>query len=210
MTLRGLAFLPVLGILALTGCSLPNRGAIKAGGVSVMSPMEAGSPATLAKTDAGTTIALPAGSSVIVTKTAPVAAIAATKDAPAVKAEPAKEVTEIKPNGATEYHHAESTVKAETGTVDTSIRKHKIDAAESRILLYAAIAASIGAGLFVYIKYPTPAICCGVASIVFFLAWKLSDLPDWFYVIGVIAAAGGFFLWRGHEKGEAHAAQPPP
>ena len=138
---------------------------------------------------------LPEGSKVTVTK---YEAVAATEKAPA---QPAREVTEIQPNGPTEFHKTESRTDASTGTIDTSVRKHEIDAAEGRPLLYASIIAALAAGFFVYRAYPTPAICCGAASIVFFMAWKVSGLPSWFYAVGIAALVGGGALWLGHNRG---------
>jgi hypothetical protein len=133
-------------------------------------------------------------------------AMGATKETPA---QPAREVTVIKPGAPTEYHKTESIVKADTGTVDTSIAEKKIEAGESRPLLYAALACLAGAGFFIWAKYPTPALCCGAAAIILFLAWKLAGLPEWFYVVGLLAAGAGVFLYIGHEKGEKTAKSAP-
>lgn len=186
----------IIACLLLPGCSLFNRGgAIKGNGVTVQGIPDAGKPATLVTTDAGEAVALPAGSTVTITKTE---AAPATKDTPA---KPATEVTAITPSGPTVWHKTEKTVNADTGTVDTSIAAKKIDASESRPLLYSAIVAALAAGFFVWASYPTPAIACGVASAVFFMAWKLSDLPDWFYVLGAVAAAAGIAIYLGHKRG---------
>lgn len=180
--------------LLLCGCGMiPAR--IKAGPVTVQGVKDAGKPATLATSEAGTVIPLPEGSKVTVTKYEPVAA---TQVAPA---QPAKEVTEITPAGPTEYHKTESKVDAQTGTVDTSIAVKKIDSAESRPLLYASILCALAGAFFVYRAYPTPALCCGAASVVFFMAWKVSGLPDWFWAIGLVAVAGGAALYLGHNRG---------
>ena len=180
--------------LLLCGCGMiPAR--IKAGPVTVQGVRDAGKPATLATSEAGTVIPLPEGSKVTVTKYEPVAA---TQAAPA---QPAKEVTEIVPSAPTEYRKQESTVKADTGTVDTSIAAKKIDSAESRPLLYASILCALAGAFFVYRAYPTPALCCGAASVVFFMAWKVSGLPDWFWAIGLVAVAGGAALYLGHNRG---------
>jgi len=185
-----------LVVLIFSGCSMLHRsGAIKAGPVTVQGVADAGKPATLATSNAGTVIPLPAGSIVTVTKES---AIAATQAAPAVAA---KETTAIVPAGPTEYRKTEETVKADTGTVDTSIAARRIDAEESRPLLYAAIAAALAGGFFVYRAYPTPALCCGAASVVFFMAWKVSGLPSWFWAVGLAAMAGGAALYLGHKRG---------
>lgn len=148
---------------------------------------------------------LPAGSKLTVTKIEPMAAIPATDGYKEVPAQPAREITEVVLPKETEWRKTGTRIQANTGTVDTSIAKHRIDAAENRYLLFASLGAAIAAGFFLYIKYPTPALICGAASVVFFLAWKLADLPDWFYVVGVGGLVGAFCLWRGHERGEVHA-----
>lgn len=185
-----------IACLLLTGCQLFNRGgAIKSGGVTVQAQPDAGKPATLSTAEAGTSMAIPAGSVIKVTQTD---AQPATKDKPAT---PAVTVTEIVPSAPTEIRHTEKTVQADSGTVDTSVAMKKIEAAESRVLLYAAIGCALAAGFFVWAQYPTPAIACGVGAVVLFMAWKLSDLPDWFYVIGLLAAAGGVAIYLGHKRG---------
>jgi len=180
----------VLSCLLLSGCALFNRGGkISTGGVTVTAQPDAGKPATLSTAEAGTSMAIPAGSTIKVTQTE------------ATPAAPATTVTEIVPSAPTEIRHTEKKVNADSGTVDTSVALKKIEAAESRVLLYAAIVAALAAGFFVWASYPTPAIACGVASAVFFMAWNLSDLPDWFYVLGAVAAAAGIAIYFGHKRG---------
>lgn len=181
--------------LMLVGCGLFGGGRIALHGLSVQAPKDNGSPATVAKSDAGTVIPLPAGSEVIVVKET---ALPATDKIPA---QPAKEMVTIRPNGPSEYHQTESKTAASTGTIDTSVKEHQIDAQESRPLLYASILAALAAGFFVYRAYPTPAICCGGASVVFFLCWRMADLPPWVAALGLAAIVGGVFLYVGHEKG---------
>lgn len=199
----------IIACLLLCGCSLLNRGgSIKAGDATVRGIPDAGKPATLATSTAGTVIPLPAGSSITVTKVDAIPASMATKDSPSVAAQPAKEVTVITPSGPTSYQKTEATVKADTGTVDTSVALKRVDAIESRPLLYASIVAALAAGFFVWASYPTPAIACGAASIVFFMSWKLSGLPDWFWAAGAIAAAIGISIYVGHNRG-LHEPVPP-
>ena len=195
------------GVSLLSGCNL-MKGRISSGGSVVQGVKDAGSPATLSTFNAGEALKLAAGSHIVMTKVHATAAIPATKDTPAQPAQPEKEVTEIIPAQDTEWHKTEATVAANTGTVDTTIRAHEIDAAESRPLLYAAIGAALAAGFFVYRAYPTPAICCGAASVVFFLAWRLSGLPPWFSALGLAGIAGGVALWLGHERGLKSATAP--
>lgn len=160
---------------------------------------DAGKPATLNTTDARESLPIPAGSTVTVTE---IPAVAATATAPA---QPARRITEFKPSAPTEWQKFDTSVSANTGTVDTSIAAKRIDSEESRPLLYAALASLVGAGVCLYLRYPTPALMCGGGAVVFFLAWKVSGMPPWFHVIGVAALAGAGFLYLGHEKGEKAA-----
>lgn len=213
--MKTLAFvcLPILGIFP-AGCSLfhgPPK--ITAAGVTVQAPQDAGKPATL---DSGTSVAslpIPAGSSLTVTKSDPVVASPATPDTPAQAAQPAKEVLEVKLAGPTEYRKTANTVKASTGTVDTTIAAHKIDAAEARPLLYAALASMLAAGFFIWRAYPTPAMICGGAAVVFLIAWKVADAPVWLWVVAAVGLGGAAFLYLGHERGEkavVPSPTPPP
>lgn len=163
---------------------------------------DAGKPAVLNTSTAGESVALPAGSKITATETKAVPAQSATPTAPAQAAQPAQTVTVIEPAGPTEWRKTEVTVHADTGTVDTSVANRKIDAAESRPMLYAAIGAAALAAVFLWLKYPTPALISGIGAVVFFLAWKASGLPPWFWAIGVAAVVGGAALYFGHEKGE--------
>ncbi len=192
--------LPIILVLIFSGCAL-TRGRITSGGLTVTSPKD-GNSASIDKADIKQSVGIPAGSVVKITKWEPVAWHPATADQPEVKAQPGREVTEVELSRDTQWRKDETKIVADTGTVDTSIAKHRIDAAENRYLLFAAIGAAVAGGFFLYIKYPTPALMCGGASIVFFLAWKLADLPDWFWAVGMLAIGGGVFLWLGHKRGE--------
>jgi hypothetical protein len=124
-------------------------------------------------------------------------AVPATDKTPA---QPAREVTEIKASAPTEYHQTESKTAASTGTVSTAIREHEIDVEAKKPLLYACIVCALIAGFFVYRSYPTPAICAGAASVVFFLAWHI-ELPGWVAAIALAAVVGGGMMFLGHERG---------
>lgn len=197
---RALALLALLALM-LAGCGhLPwSKPSIKAGNVEVSGVKDAGKPATLATSESGESVVLPVGSSIVVTKTEAIPATATEK------AQPAIEITEIKPAAETVWTKKASTVKAETGTVDTSVAMKRIDAQESRVLLYAALACVVAACFFVWAHYPTPALACGIAAGAFFLAWKVSGMPDWFWAVGMLAAGVGGAIYLGHERGEQHA-----
>ncbi len=182
------------------GCSLLNRGQIKAGGVSVLGVKDAGAPATLNTATQKGSIRIPANSRIVRREVAAQPAVPATKESPAIPAKPAVVETEVVPSADTEWNESHDAIAANSGTVDTSIRAKQIDAEEKRPLLYAAILAAVAAGFFVYRAYPTPAVCSGGASVVFFLAWRM-DLPPWIAGLALAAIVGGVFLYFGHERG---------
>lgn len=202
---RVIWFVVVLALVAaltflFSGCAL-TKGRIKGHGVTVQGPKD-GNNVSLAQEQSTGVLPLPAGSTVTVTKFGAVAWEPAINGRPEVRAQPAREVTEVTLSRDTTWRKDETKIAADTGVVDQTVALKRIQAGENRYLLFAAIGAAVAALLFVYIKYPTPALMCGAASVVFFLAWKLADLPDWFYLVGIVGAAGAVFLWRGYERKE--------
>ncbi len=187
-------FAAVLLMLALCGCSLfQKKGVATIGKNSVAAVADAGKPATLATSDGKESVAIPKDTEVVITKTE------------ATATAPATETTRVHFNSPTEWQKFTATVAANTGTVDTSVALKKVDAAESRPLLYAAIASLLLCGFFLYRAYPTPAFACGGAAVVFFIAWKVSGIPDWMWAVGACALAGAVALYLGHERGEKAA-----
>ncbi len=194
MKLRNVLILACLCLFP--GCALlrPLPG-IKAGKTTVTAPKDNGTPATIATKDAGTTMAVPAGSTVKVTSTE---AQPATADKPAV---PAVTVTEITPTKDTVIQHTEKQVQAGTGTVDTSVRKHQIDVAERRWLLWTAIACGI-AGVVLKSAMPAwPALSNGllVGAALAFASWKFAEIPAWLWLC-VLAGVGMMIL--GYKRAE--------
>lgn len=203
MNNRGIA--PIVLILwiagGLSGCAwMGGAGRISLPGVSVKGVKDAGSPAQVATSQTGVSIALPKGSRIVKREIKGLGYRPATKTSTEQKETPAVTETEIIPGGETTYVQTESSVKADTGTVDTSVKNHEIDVEAKKPLLYASIVCALLAGFFVYRAYPTPAICAGAASIVFFLAWHI-ELPGWVAAIALAAVVGGGFLYIGHERG---------
>ncbi len=166
---------------------------------SVVGVPDAGKAASLATDAKWEEMTLPKGSSLTLTK---FGAVAATPDKPA---QPAREVTEVKLSEPTAWKKTENVFQADTGTVDTSIAKHRIDVASSAPLLYGALAAALAAGVFLWMKYPTPAFICAGAAVVLFIAWKVAEAPAWLWAIGLAGIAAAVFLYLGHERGELHA-----
>lgn len=193
----GIAIPKVIGmaaiVLCLCGCGLIGGPRIKAGPVSVIAPKDAGKPATLATVEAGTTMDIPAGSVVKITKTE------ATVDNGVRK--PETTVTEIVASEPTSIKHVEKRVDADTGTVDTSVAKHRIDVEERRWLLWAAIGCGIG-GLVIRSLLPSwPSLSNGLllGAVAAGASWKLADVPSWIWmaVIGVSA-----LLVAGYKRAE--------
>lgn len=151
----------------------------------------AGKPATVTKSDQGVTVALPEGSRLVKTEYAPLPATEKTE------AQPAKTVTEIVPGGPTEYHETKATVDAQTGTVDTSVAKHKIDVEDRSKLLWVAIGCGI-LGLVAKSMLPAwPSLSNGllIASPCAFAAWKFAEVPSWLWacvIVGVLLLIAGY------------------
>jgi len=186
----------LLGCQAIKNVFTPDVGSIKTPVGSVVGVKDAGKAATIDSSNAGEVLEIPKGTTVVVTKTEAVPATAKTPFMPAA------EKFEYKFESPTTWKRTEAKVNASTGTTDTTIATKRIEAEESKPLLYAAMAAMVGVGIFMWLQYPTAAFICGGASVVFFLAWKVSGLPDWFWVVGAIGLAAAAFLYLGHEKGE--------
>ncbi len=192
---KRLAWLGVFATLilgCLSGCSLlPSRADIKIGDSKVKGPANPGTPATLATFNAGETLPLMAGSRVIITRFKAVAGKPAANGQPAVEAQPEREVTEIIPAGDTQWQRTEARVQADTGTVDTSVAKHAIDAADRRWLLWAAIGCGIGGVVLRSLMPAWAGLSNGllIGAALAFGAWKLSDIPSWMWAaaIGVMA-----------------------
>jgi hypothetical protein len=188
----------------LAGCGVLKKGVprIETQGVTVQPPADAGKPATLNTAKAGESLPLPAGTVIRQVEVAGVPEQPATATEPARSALPATVTTEISLPSPTIWTKTDESVQASTGTVDTSVAQARIKAEESRLLLYAAlVAAGLGA-LFVWLQYPTPAMICGGAAVVFFLAWKVSDLPDWFWSVGAVGIGIAAALYFGFERAE--------
>lgn len=205
---RGFALLA--GSLMLAGCGLfGGAGRLKIGDNSVTPVANAAKPATLETLNAGETIRLSAGSRFIITRFKAVPGVPATKDSPAIAPQPEREVTEINPASDTQWQRTEATVKADSGTVDTSLAAKKIDAQENRILLYGALGMLVGAGIFFWLHYPSPALMCAGGAVILFLCWKMAGLPEWFWATSVLAGAGAAGLYFGHERAERNALPKP-
>jgi hypothetical protein len=181
--------------LVTQGCASLSRGKIKAGSTVVEGIPDAGKPATLATDETKSSIAIPAGTEVSVTK---IESSPATASTPFI---PARWVSVFTPTKDTRLEAVSATLRADTGTVDTSVAKHRIDAQERRWLLWCAMACGIG-GIISRSMLPAwPAISNGLilAAVLSGLAWKLSEIPPWTWLIALGAAV---LLVMGYKRAE--------
>lgn len=192
----------VLFCLLFAGCAF-QRGRIITPQGTVVGVKDAGKPAQIATVDDRGTLEIPAGTKMTVTKTE---AVPATAQAPA---KPAQEVTSYDFSQPTRFEQVKVAVNADTGTVDTSIAKHRIDVEENRWLLWASLACIPLAALFFYLHYPTPAFYAIASAVVFFVAWQIAGLPEWIKFLGFGGIIAGVVMWRAHERGLRTGAAAP-
>ncbi len=168
---------------ALLGCMSP-RAAI--GKLRAQAPKDAGTPATVEKRDTSAKLETPAGTQVRVERTDPVPATAETKFSPG------RTLTEWTFPDTAVFTFDVQQARASSGTVDTSVAKHRIDVEERRWLLWTAIGCAL-AGLVVRSLLPAwPSLSNGllIAAPLAFAAWKVADIPAWLWLValGVVAA----------------------
>jgi hypothetical protein len=170
-TIAGMLCAVALAAVAC-GCS---TGSIETKLGKVRGVPDAGTPATLNGGEVRTGFRVPANSKVTLTKTA------ATATTPAV------EVSTFDFSEPTEFEQTASTIIASTGTIDTSVAQHRIDAQERRWLLFAAIGCAIG-GLVARSLLPAwPGLSNGllIAAPLAFAAWKLAEVPAWLWLVAI-------------------------
>jgi hypothetical protein len=198
----GVVVAAIVAIGLLSGChALPSvaipRGAL-APEVKASAPADTGKPAVVNSSGEESRIDLPAGSVVTVTRTE---AQPATDKTPA---RPAFEVREIKLASDSAWYEKAQHIAANTGTVDTSVAMRRIDMAERRWLLWAAIGCGV-AGLLSFQLVPAwPGLGRGLlAGAAFaFAAWKLADVPAWAWCAVVGAGA---LIALGYKRAELDA-----
>lgn len=167
----------------LGGCALiKGLPRIKVGQATVTAPADNGKPATLSQGETKTGIVIPQDTPVVLTKT---------EETPATETTafvPAKWVYQFTPTKETRLEAVSSSVSANTGTIDTSVAMHKIDAAQRQWLLWAAIGCGVG-GLVIRQLFPMwPGLSNGllIGCPIAFAAWRFSEIPAWLFVIGVV------------------------
>lgn len=171
-------------VLLLSGCAfLARPGKVKLGNSSAEAPANAQAATTISTDEGSEVIDIPAGTQVSVTETA--------NDG----AKPASRVFTYAFINASQHRIKRDFKQAEIPPQrppDTSVDKHKIDVAERRWLLFAAIGAGIAA---VVLKSMLPgwgglSNGMGAGAIILFAAWKFSEVPWWasLIVVGIVAA----------------------
>lgn len=195
-------------VVLLSGCSIlpvwlggKRMPSLKVGNTVVTPPADVGKAATIDQKEGHSSLAIPAGTQVTVTRTDPQEAMG---DKPAM---PGTTVTAYRFDKPSEFLAFDTTIRANSGTVDTSVAIHAQDVASKRPLLYAAIASALGAVVSLFLKFPTPALLCGIASAVFFASWKLADMPWWIWGIGVAAVGVAAGIHFGFHRGEREPVQ---
>lgn len=213
MALVLIAALLILAPWILGGCS--TVGKIKTKAATVLGVKDAGKPASLVTEAAGMSLPIPAGSRVVMTKFQPTEPVPATDHTPAVAAQPAREVTEIVLQKPTELRKTETKIAADTGTVDVSVAKHRIDVQSRQWLLVAMIVCGV-VGLVARSMLPAwPAISNGLlmAAVAAGLAWKMAEIPAYLWVAilgGVAILVLGYKRREKDEKEEAAKLQTNP
>lgn len=196
---RGFPYGLLLAVLACptclaSGCAhIPRVSIPKARAVA---PQDPGTPAVVSGDKSITTMPVPAGSVVKVTPPPPPPTADGT---PAAATAPVVETTLAAP---TVLRIEAESHAASTGTVDSSVAIRRVDNDARKPLLYFSLVALAGAGIFMWLKYPTPALMCGAGAVLLFLAWQIASLPSWIILIGAVVVAGSVFLYFGHERGE--------
>jgi hypothetical protein len=183
-----------VGCVLFGGCVRVPK--IRVGKHTVTAPKDVGKPATLSTAEAGEVATLPAGSKVTITETAAQPAVPASAEAPAAAATPARRVTEFVPSAPMEWHRTESSVHADTGSVDTTVATKRIEAEERRPLLYCAIVAAVAGLGFMYVRFQSIAVMCFIGSGCFFLAWRMAEISPWVGGLFLVAAVAGFAFYK--------------
>lgn len=188
--------IPHIALLALmSGCSILPRIKLP-NGATVTAPRDAGKPATLTSGEVRTGFRVPAHSKLTVT---------AIEALPASDKEPAQAAREISVwefAEPTQFERVATSLSADTGTVDTSVAKHRIDAAQRVWLLWAAIGCGVGGILAMQLVSAWPSLGRGLlaASAAAFAAWKMSEVPAWLWGAVIVVV---ILVILGYKRAEA-------
>lgn len=185
-----------LSLVFLTGCSLIRLPKVTIpGGPTALGPRDAGTPAVVTSDTGTTTFDAPAGSVMTVETHA---AVPATATLPAV---PEHRIVKWTFPAPTRVITTDNKSTASSGTIDTSVAKHRIDTEDRRILLYVSmICGALGLVARIALKeWPTAGNALLISSACAFASWKLAEIPTWIW-FAVIVVAGGVIL--GYKRAE--------
>lgn len=190
----------VLICLLLSGCAL-QRGRISTPLGSVVGVKDAGAPAKFDSSLGVESLALPVGSTIITTRTDAQPAVAATETTPAREYQPAQEKTEIVLSAPSELRKNTTTTHADTGVIDTTVAKHRIDVEDRAWLKWAAIGMLVAGVLLKSVLPQWPAISNGLllSAALAFASWKLAEIPAWLWAAGLVI---GGALALGYKRAE--------
>jgi hypothetical protein len=173
------AAISVVGTSPLTGKEAP---------IKVTNPDNAGEPATLHSNEAVTEAVIERGARVTLPMVVNGTETTATIELPPIK-----------------LSKRELATSASASAPDKAIALREIEVEASRPLLFAALGCVAAAIFFVWRAFPTPAMLAGAGAVIFFLAWKVSTLPSWFFGLGLVAASAGVAIFWGYQRRERDA-----
>lgn len=181
-----------VAIFLLVGCKTVPR--IKSKVADVIGVADNGKPATLDSGETKQAVVIPAASPVAVTR---IEAVPATETTPF---QPAREVFSFTPAKETRWEAVSSTLRADTGVIDTTVATAKIEAEERRWLLLTAIGCAVVGVLAKSLLPAWPAIPNGLLlmAVIAGVTWKVSALPDWLFALG----GAGWLLAAGYKRAE--------
>jgi hypothetical protein len=168
------AAISVVGTSPLTGKPAP---------IKVTNPDNAGEPATLHSNEALTSIEVEKGTKMTLPIVVNGTETTATIELPPLKLSKRELVT-----------------SASASAPDKTLALREIEVTAARPMLYAALGCVAAAIFFVWRAFPTPAMLAGAGAVIFFLAWKISALPSWFFAVGLVAVSAGVAIFWGYQR----------
>jgi hypothetical protein len=182
-------------VVVLSGCA-SRVSKVKTQAAQAVAPEQAETPARVDEQ----TVTIPAGSPVeIVREVIPADSGSKPETPPRVV-----ETVKFTPTAETRF----LSVRAESGTQrapDVRTELAKVDASGRAPILYFSLGAAALCVVALFLRYPTPALLCGLASAGSFAAWRVSQIPSWVLGIAIACVALGAGLYFGFERGEKKA-----
>lgn len=162
-----------------------------------------GEDVTLTKADEGSRFTVPAGTIFTMEKTEALIDPETTR-----VIQPRRELHTWTFTKETEFESYARTLLANTGRINTDVALEDLAMQERKPLLYASIGCLLGVAFFVWRGYPTGVWLSAAASIILFLAWKVAGLPDWFWILAVVAICVAAGIYFGYERKEQETKTP--